>query len=95
MTIINTTASNFLVQATQGVIIRDVTFINVFDESYTLWEEILIRLVTFNKVPFAQVARKICIQGRICEEGTVPLIVDGMLAGLRNDPGSIIGSCSG
>ena len=65
----NTTASNFYVGASEGVILRDIKFERAYQSNYTLWETWPGAIATFENVSFEDVAGENCVEGGIGQKG--------------------------
>lgn len=62
-------ASNLYVGGSEGVVFRNVTFLNTFAENYTLWEEWPGSVATFENVGFSSVKGERKVVEDIRKEG--------------------------
>lgn len=90
LTIDNTTASNLYIGASEGVVLGDVTFEDVYQSNYTLWETWPGAVATFQNVTFESVVGTRCVEGGIGAKGVNMSILQGTVVGISDD---VVGSC--
>lgn len=82
LTIDDTSASNLLLEATDGVSIKNVKFENAYRRNYSLWEINPGALITINGVSFNEGSQLGCVSGGIGREGVSFVNIKGTVTGL-------------